>query len=535
MRDPLVLCYHGVSPDWGADISIPPERLEAQLRTLVRRGYRGATFTEALVDPPAEKTLVVTFDDALCSVLERAAPILERLGLPGTLFVPTAMVGDDRPRAAWSGITQWLETQHAAELELMSWDQIVSLSEAGWEIGAHARTHPRLPDLDAAALETELRGSRQDVEARLARPCSSLAYPYGAVDDRVVNATAEAGFAAAAGLPHPLHGPARLNWPRVGIHHGDGRVRFELKASRTVQRVRARGHMAAAVTDPPVVASNVTGQPAPRVVVLIPCFNDGLLVREALASIREAEPVEMVVIDDASTEESTAAALDELRASGVRILRHEHNRGLSAARMTGLAATTAPYVFPLDADDLLVAGALAQMADRLDDRGDVAACFADTIEFGTRDRVYRAPRRLDPYRVAYRNDYPVSSIFRRTVLEQVGGWQDVGGQVGYEDWNLWMTLAERGCVAIHAGPGMIAVRHRLHGQRMLSDAIQRHRALYAELRRTHPKLFSALAAHRRASDMHPLQRLLYPIAFGQRPPLGLRTSAERMVARLRRP
>ena len=55
----------------------------------MRRGYRGATFEDAVSAPPARRTLAVTFDDAYLSVLELGKPILDRLGLVATVFVPT--------------------------------------------------------------------------------------------------------------------------------------------------------------------------------------------------------------------------------------------------------------------------------------------------------------------------------------------------------------------------------------------------------------------------------------------------------------
>jgi glycosyltransferase involved in cell wall biosynthesis len=255
--------------------------------------------------------------------------------------------------------------------------------------------------------------------------------------------------------------------------------------------------------------------------VIVPCFNDGVIAHEAVASLEAQEPTELVVVDDASTEPATAEALDELRRRGVNVIRHDVNQGLSASRMTGLRATVAPFVFPLDSDDLLVPGSLTPLADLLDRRPDVSAAFADYEEFGTRRRVVVVPPRLDPYRIAYRNEYPVSSMFRRAALERVGGWQDVAGLVGYEDWNLWMTLAERGEQGVHVGPGSVALRRRMHGTRMLGDAGRIHRELYGHLRRLHPQLFADVRANRRASQLPPLKRALYPIAYGSRPPLGL--------------
>ncbi len=274
--------------------------------------------------------------------------------------------------------------------------------------------------------------------------------------------------------------------------------------------------------------------PGPRVAVIVPCFNDGPLVPEALASIVEPEPIEIVVVDDASTHPETIVALAKLAGAGVRVIRHDHNQGLPPARMTGLHSTRARYVFPLDSDDLAVPGALSAMADLLDARPDIAVCFGDYAEFGTHERVRRVPERLDPFRIAYRNDYPVSSMFRRRALEAVGGWQAVGGAVGYEDWNLWMSLAETGHTGEHWGRG-VALRRRLHGQRMLTDAAGRHVALYDTLRRSHPRLFSDLAAHRRATDVAPAARWIYPILYGRRPPLGLRTRLDGVLRAARLP
>jgi glycosyltransferase involved in cell wall biosynthesis len=259
----------------------------------------------------------------------------------------------------------------------------------------------------------------------------------------------------------------------------------------------------------------------PRIAVIVPCFNDGPIAHEALASLAAQEPTEVVVVDDASTDASTRDSLEALRRDGTRVISHERNQGLSAARMTGLRATVAPFVFPLDADDLVAPGALTPMADLLEADADVAVAFADYEEFGTRSRVVAVPARLDPFRVAYRNEYPVSSMFRRAALERVGGWRDVAGLVGYEDWNLWMTLAERGERGRHIGAGSVALRRRMHGTRMLGDAGQRHRELYGHLRELHPTLFGQIRAHRRDSDLPLAKRWLYPVIFGSRPPLGL--------------
>ena len=239
MSDVLVLCYHALSPDWPAALSMPPDAFERQLTHLKDRGYVGATVTRGLSDPPAERVVVVTFDDAYRSVLELARPILDRLGLPATVYVPTVWPGREEPMR-WPGVDRWLGGPHEHEMRCMGWDDLRGLADAGWEIGSHTRTHPRLPELDDAPLDDELAGSRADCEERMARPCESIAYPYGAVDERVVEAAGRAGYRYAVTLPRALHDPRPLHWPRVGLYNADAAWQWRLKVSPVFRRFRAR-------------------------------------------------------------------------------------------------------------------------------------------------------------------------------------------------------------------------------------------------------------------------------------------------------
>jgi peptidoglycan/xylan/chitin deacetylase (PgdA/CDA1 family) len=238
--DVVVLCYHALSETWPAVLSVTPQQFELQIELMLRRGYVGATFHDAVHEPPGEKVFAVTFDDSYRSVNRLAAPILERLGIPGTVFVPTSFVGSEQPMS-WAGIDGWLDGPHAAELVPMSWQELRSLATAGWEIGSHTRTHPRLPELTDPELAEELSASRDELERGMGLPCLSLAFPYGAEDERVVRATETAGYTAAAALPSPLfHNPQLLRWPRVGVYHDDELSRFRRKVSPAVRWARSQ-------------------------------------------------------------------------------------------------------------------------------------------------------------------------------------------------------------------------------------------------------------------------------------------------------
>jgi peptidoglycan/xylan/chitin deacetylase (PgdA/CDA1 family) len=236
VTDVIVLCYHALSSSWQAALSTTPERFERQIALLLGRGYRGATFTEASRCTSRERVMAVTFDDAYRSVLELARPILDRHEIPATVFAPTDFIGSERPMR-WDGIDRWLAGPHERELTPMSWTELRALSAAGWEIGSHTCSHPHLTEIDDAALADELTRSKAVCEQMIG-PCTSLAYPYGDVDERVVEATAKAGYEAAAALPRRLHPPTALEWPRIGVYRIDDDRRFRMKVSPLVRRLR---------------------------------------------------------------------------------------------------------------------------------------------------------------------------------------------------------------------------------------------------------------------------------------------------------
>jgi len=237
--DLLILCYHAVSPTWSSFLAVEPDRLDHQIRHLLRRGYRAKTLSEAFAEPLDGRTLVVTFDDGYRSILDRGLPVLERLGVPASVFVPTHLTDEG---GLFSYMTEDQMPAQEEELRCMSWDEVRRLADAGWEVGSHTCTHPRLPEIDDRRLAEELRRSREVCEEQLQRPCDSIAYPYGSHDGRVIDATAEAGYRLAvtleARLFAPIAGRGPLDLPREGIFRETRRPKFLLNTSRLVRRVR---------------------------------------------------------------------------------------------------------------------------------------------------------------------------------------------------------------------------------------------------------------------------------------------------------
>jgi glycosyltransferase involved in cell wall biosynthesis len=239
--------------------------------------------------------------------------------------------------------------------------------------------------------------------------------------------------------------------------------------------------------------------------VVIPCYNDGETLVETLSSLEEQEPLEIVVVNDGSTDEKTLAIFERLAAHGLHIV-HKPNGGRCSARMAGVKATSAAYILALDADDMAAPRALSPLADQLDAHPELQLAWGDMQVFGDWDREFQMAASLDPWLITYINPLPVATLIRREALLVAGGWQLA---TGWEDWDLWQTLAERGAQGRRV-PG-VCLLYRRHGARMSDyDALRRFELL-AALRQRHPGLYASRRANWRRSPSPLSLRLTLPL------------------------
>jgi glycosyltransferase involved in cell wall biosynthesis len=196
------------------------------------------------------------------------------------------------------------------------------------------------------------------------------------------------------------------------------------------------------------VATGSATQTSPTISVVIPCFNQGEVVLAAVASVEASEGAafELVIVNDGSTDPFTIDVLGRLRAVGYRIL-DQPNRGVAAARNAGIRATRGRYILPLDADNRIRPCYLRRATAVLEAAPEVGVVYGDAALFGERNGPWRLPEfNLDE--LAAGNRIGACAAFRRTVWEQCGGY-DEDIEVGGQDWDYWLSVAETGCQFVH--------------------------------------------------------------------------------------
>jgi glycosyltransferase involved in cell wall biosynthesis len=181
-----------------------------------------------------------------------------------------------------------------------------------------------------------------------------------------------------------------------------------------------------------------------KVSVVIPCFNHGAYLPEAVESVERVkrDDIEIIVIDDGSTDELTRTVIDKVAARGIKVIRQE-NKGLGVARNAGVLASQGEYLFPLDADDRLRSGWIERGIEILDANPQVGVVYGDAQCFGTRtDRWHVGP--FDPERLLFSNFIHASALYRRSVWERNAGYDGTMPVQGLEDWDFWVGALERG-------------------------------------------------------------------------------------------
>ncbi len=173
--------------------------------------------------------------------------------------------------------------------------------------------------------------------------------------------------------------------------------------------------------------------------VIIPAYNTAKYLRECVGSVKVVDEVEIILIDDGSTDGETAALCDELAAvvPCAKVI-HTENRGLGAARNLGLRLAQGDYVLFLDSDDLLADGATETLLKATEHGADVIA-FGFSVRNGDIDTLHKTEIKMPNgiFSVSSEPEYLLSlpsawsRAWKRTFLQ--GSGIEFPSRLRYED------------------------------------------------------------------------------------------------------
>ena len=174
-----------------------PDNFEEQLTVLKDRGYTTITMSELndiirgkITGPP--KPVAITFDDGFSDQL-KAFDLLKKYNMKATFYI---IIGGD--------LSNWCigaeRKNFSCGDSYMSWQEITNIQKSGLiEIGSHTFNHLSLPSQTSAVQRDEIIRSKKILEDKLGIKINSFAYPYGKLDESLINMVKEAGYTNATG------------------------------------------------------------------------------------------------------------------------------------------------------------------------------------------------------------------------------------------------------------------------------------------------------------------------------------------------
>ena len=226
---------------------------------------------------------------------------------------------------------------------------------------------------------------------------------------------------------------------------------------------------------------------APRVTVVIPCYNQANYLERCLESVvcQTEKDIEIIVVDDGSPDDvsSEFARLKKKLNVNMRLVTKK-NGGLPSARNAGFERARAEWVIPLDADD------------RLGQTDYIEKCFEKTtgdigvvITDGLSVKGNKTNSRVDVVRLRKENTMHACQMIRRQVWRNLGGYNEVM-KLGYEDWEFWVHCLEKG-VSFAKATGIHLLIDDDHEGRM-TPVVQEAKAywkLLSTIESLHPNFF----------------------------------------------
>jgi glycosyltransferase involved in cell wall biosynthesis len=179
----------------------------------------------------------------------------------------------------------------------------------------------------------------------------------------------------------------------------------------------------------------------PRVSIIIPCYNHGQYIREAIDSVEKIADknlYEIIIVNDGSKDEYTISMMDKLAAEGYHVI-NQVNQGLGRTRNNGIKAAKGDYILPLDSDNRIRPEYIYESIKILDAHPEIAMVYGDAEFFGDKSKRHVVGE-FNLQNMMVENQIDACAVYRKSVWEAVGGYDEKMPIMGYEDWDMWLNM-----------------------------------------------------------------------------------------------
>ncbi len=192
-----------------------------------------------------------------------------------------------------------------------------------------------------------------------------------------------------------------------------------------------------------MVDTFLSNNASPKVSIIIPCYNQGHFLKDALASLAECDSTlfEIIIVNDGSTDEFTNSYLSLLQRDGMHVIFQE-NKGLPVARNVAIKAAKGEYILPLDSDNKIRGQYLTEAISILDNDSNTVVVYGNAAFFGEREGVWTVGE-YNLQKLMLDNYIDACAVMRKSVVLEVGMY-DEKGIGGWEDWDLWLRISFAG-------------------------------------------------------------------------------------------
>ncbi len=222
----------------------------------------------------------------------------------------------------------------------------------------------------------------------------------------------------------------------------------------------------------------------PLVSVVIPCFNYGHFLENCIESLKRQtlNRLEIIVVDDGSTNPETKKVLKKIEKQGVLVI-YQENNGVSVARNIGINEARGKYVCCIDPDDYFEPTYLEKCLWLLETNLNIGFAFSWAKLFDGSDEVWKTID-FDIGSALGINTTSVSAVMRKSAWMEVGGYKS---NISYEDWELWISLGEVGWGGKVIEEPLFL--YRIHNESKTSEDIKRHSETMTQIRELHKELY----------------------------------------------